>query len=373
MADSDSNPFEHAIQRDDFDEVERLLAAERAKPKTDAKTAAAKKKQSLVEMLAGSDDTAALARRFNMDPDMSEKVMVPVLNFLDKYGVGESISSSNTGQTAASILEFLTDITPVVRNAMDYFGGRQRELSQEDRDFLEQIKSAQSGSGDMGLFIGETVGEEVTPEPVVQKPTATQKKRQPGQIPTDRDIFTEGVDWGEVLNPTEVTQEEEFTETVNDTFLVSGLEKLAAEAGLDMGDVMLSDRQAKTNNHGRVSKEIDYSKDGVNLDLGLEKINEAMKLERQKVSHQSKVTFKESESMPVPQNLTEGNPQDSPNYTIPTFSGQLESVEEMMARTEIPEDEEPWVAEDFNPDDYDIGYTELPEEEFEEVTDDEQE
>lgn len=374
MADSDSNPFEHAIQRDDFDEVERLLAAERAKPKTDAKTAAAKKKQqSLVEMLAGSDDTAALARRFNMDPDMSEKVMVPVLNFLDKYGVGESISSSNTGQTAASILEFLTDITPVVRNAMDYFGGRQRELSQEDRDFLEQIKSAQSGSGDMGLFIGETVGEEVTPEPVVKKPTATQKKRQPGQIPTDRDIFTEGVDWGEVLNPTEVTQEEEFTETVNDTFLVSGLEKLAAEAGLDMGDVMLSDRQAKTNNHGRVSKEIDYSKDGVNLDLGLEKINEAMKLERQKVSHQSKVTFKESENMPVPQNLTEGNPQDSPNYTIPTFAGQLESVEEMMARTEIPEEEEPWVAEDFNPDDYDVGYAELPEEEFEEVTDDEQE
>jgi hypothetical protein len=373
MADSDSNPFEHAIQRDDFDEVERLLAAERAKPKIDAKTAAAKKKQSLVEMLAGSDDTAALARRFNMDPDMSEKVMVPVLNFLDKYGVGESISGSNTGQTAASILEFLTDITPVVRNAMDYFGGRQRELSQEDRDFLEQIKSAQSGSGDMGLFIGETVGEEVAPEPVVQKPTATQKKRQPGQIPTDRDIFTEGVDWAEVLNPTEVTREEVFTETVNDTFLVSGLEKLAAEAGLDMDNVMLSDRQAKTNNHGRVSKEIDYSKGGVNLDLGLEKINEAMKLERQKVSHQSKVTFKESENMPVPQNLTDGNPQDAPNYTIPTFAGQLESVEEMMARTEIPEEEEPWVGEDFNPDDYDIGYAELPEEEFEEVTNDEQE
>ena len=374
MADSDSNPFENAIQRDDFDEVERLLAAERTKPKLDSRSAAAKKKQqSLVEMLAGSDDTAALARRFNMDPDMSEKVMVPVLNFLDKYGVGESISGSNSGQTAASILEFLTDITPVVRNAMDFFGGRQRELSQEDRDFLEQIKSAQSGSGDMGLFIGETVGEEVAPEPVVQQPTATQKKRQPGQIPADRDIFTQGVDWGEVLNPTEVTVEEEFTETVNDTFLVAGLEKLAAEAGLDMGNVMLSDRQAKTNNFGRATKEIDYSKGGLNLDLGLEKINEAMKMERKRVSHQSKVTFKEAETMPVPNNLTEGNPRDSPNYTIPSFAGQLESVEDMIARTEVPEEEEPWVAEDFNPDDYDIGYTELPEEEFEEVTNDDSE
>mgnify|MGYP000385507104 FL=1 len=225
----------------------------------------------------------------------------------------------------------------------------------------------------MGLFIGETVGEEVAPEPVVQQPTATQKKRQPGQIPADRDIFTQGVDWGEVLNPTEVTVEEEFTETVNDTFLVAGLEKLAAEAGLDMGNVMLSDRQAKTNNFGRATKEIDYSKGGLDLDLGLEKINEAMKLERKRVSHQSKVTFKAAETMPVPKNLTEGNPRDSPNYTIPSFAGQLESVEDMIARTEVPEEEEPWVAEDFNPDDYDIGYTELPEEEFEEVTNDDSE
>jgi len=32
-----------------------------------------------MEMVAGSNDAAALARRLNVDPDMSEKVLVPLL------------------------------------------------------------------------------------------------------------------------------------------------------------------------------------------------------------------------------------------------------------------------------------------------------
>ena len=146
---AEDNPFDHLIQTDELDEVERLLAQER-------KTKDVKKpvnNKSLMELLAGSNNTADLARKFNVDPDMSDKVLVPVLNFLDKYGVGETITTSDSGKTAASVVEFLTDITPIVRNAMDYFAGKQRELSDEDRDFLNQIKDAQS-SGDMGLFIG---------------------------------------------------------------------------------------------------------------------------------------------------------------------------------------------------------------------------
>ena len=83
-----------------------------------------------------------LARKFNVDPDMSDKVLVPVLNFLDKYGVGDSIAGNPAAQTAGSLIEFLTDVTPVVKNAMEYFAGKQKELSDEDRDFLNQIKEA---------------------------------------------------------------------------------------------------------------------------------------------------------------------------------------------------------------------------------------
>ena len=110
-----------------------------------------------------------------------------------------------------------------------------------------------------------------------------------GQIPVETDIFAEGVDWIEVLSPAP-TPQEEFKDHLNDRFLVDGLQKLADEAGLDMDQVTLSDRQSKTNHFGRGQKEIDYTKD-VDLDLGLEKINEAMKIEKQRMATSSKNCF----------------------------------------------------------------------------------
>lgn len=341
---AEDNPFDHLIQTDELDEVERLLAQER-KTK-DVKKAVDNK--SLMELLAGSNNTADLARKFNVDPDMSDKVLVPVLNFLDKYGVGETITTSDSGKTAASVVEFLTDITPIVRNAMDYFAGKQRELSDEDRDFLNQIKDAQS-SGDMGLFIGETI----EPEEVEEvSATPASPEQQTGQIPVDTDIFTEGVNWVEVLSP-EPTPQEEFKDHLNDRFLVDGLQKLADEAGLDMEQVILSDRQSKTNNFGRGQKEVDYT-EGVNLDLGLEKINEAMKMEKQRMATSSKIAFTDNETMPVPTNLTEGNPMEMPDAPLPTFQGTLDTIEELSAEVEeVPEEEQPWQEEEFNPNDFD--------------------
>ena len=72
--------FDNLIKPDDFDEVERLLAQERASKTASAGGKKAKQK-TLMEMLAGSNDAAALARKLNVDPDMSEKVIVPLLNF----------------------------------------------------------------------------------------------------------------------------------------------------------------------------------------------------------------------------------------------------------------------------------------------------
>ena len=154
----EENPFDHLIQRDELEEVERLLSKERSAPQVSNKKK--EKQKSLMELLVGSNNQGDLARKFNVDPDMSDKVLVPVLNFLDKYGVGDSISGNPAAQTAGSLIEFLTDVTPVVKNAMEYFAGKQKQLSDEDRDFLNQIKEAQT-TGDMGLFIGETL------EPVV--------------------------------------------------------------------------------------------------------------------------------------------------------------------------------------------------------------
>jgi len=350
---AEENPFDHLIQRDELDEVERLLAQERKAPKLTAKGKKEKQK-SLMEMLVGSNNQADLARKFNVDPDMSDKVLVPVLNFLDKYGVGDSISDSPTEQTAGSLIEFLTDVTPVVKNAMEYFAGKQKELSDEDRDFLNQIKEAQS-TGDMGLFIGETmepIGEEVQSEPEV-KPMP--KPRTTGEgIPVDRNIFTEGVDWEEAMG-IKPSQEEEYNAEVHNSFMTVGLAKLAEEQGMSMDQIKGSDRQLKTNNFGRVGPSIDYTSGGdFGVDLGLEKINEAMKLQNQKVSQQSKVTFKDSDKMPVPKNLTtDSNPMNGEVRQIPSFSGFLEPIDLSLLDTEEVTEEAPWEEEAFDPSDFD--------------------
>jgi hypothetical protein len=362
---AEDNPFDHLIQRDELDEVERLLAQERKAPKLTSK-AKQEKQKSLMEMLVGSNNQADLARKFNVDPDMSDKVLVPVLNFLDKYGVGDSISSSPTAQTAGSLIEFLTDVTPVVKNAMEYFAGKQKELSDEDRDFLNQIKEAQS-TGDMGLFIGETmepVGEEVAPEPEV-KPMPKPRAVNEG-IPVERNIFTEGVDWEEAMG-IQPSKEEEYNAEVHNTFMTVGLERLAAEQGMSLDQIKGSDRQLKTNNFGRTSNAIDYTKgDGISLDLGLEKINEAMKMEKQKISHTSKVTFKDSDKMPVPQNLEgDTNPMNGEVRQVPSFSGFLEPIDLSVLEETEESVEAPWEEEEFNPNDFDevVSYP-TPEEEI---------
>jgi len=348
---SEDNPFDHLIQRDELDEVERLLSKERKAPQLTAKEKKEKQK-SLMEMLVGSNNQADLARKFNVDPDMSDKVLVPVLNFLDKYGVGDSIAGSPTAQTAGSLIEFLTDVTPVVKNAMEYFAGKQKELSDEDRDFLNQIKEAQS-TGDMGLFIGETLEPEPEPEPEreVKKPQTVNEG-----IPLERNILTEGVDWEEAMGIAP-SKEEEYDAEVHNNFMTIGLEKLAAESGMSLDQIKGSDRQLKTNNFGRTSTSIDYTdtEGGFGLDLGLEKINEAMKMENQKQQQQSKVTFKDSDKMPVPTNLSgETNPMDGTSRMIPSFSGYLEPID-LTPVESIAEEvaESPWQEEDFNPSDFD--------------------
>jgi len=332
--------FDNLIRSDDFDEVERLLAKERAEKKT-SKT---EKKKSLMEMVAGSNDAAALARRLNVDLDMSEKVLVPLLDFLDKYGVGGAVAESSTAQAATGLFEFLGDITPVIKQSMDYFAGRQNELSQQDLDFLNQIKDAQTGDMD-GLFIGETMEEtpaEPTPPPA--------PKEQPGQIPLDVDPFRDGVDWTKVVG--EQPKQTVIPEAEPNEAYIQNLERLAAASGMSMDDVKRSDRQAKTNNFGRVEKEIDYS-DAFNIDLGLEKINAAMSQEKNKFQSSSKIQF--DESVPVPDSATTFNPVDTPNYTTPAFTGTLESVDELAESAGVDLDA-PWTEEDYDPSEDEIGY-----------------
>ena len=338
--------FDNLIKPDDFDEVERLLAQERA-AKTGSGGGKKPKQKTLMEMLAGSNDAAALARKLNVDPDMSEKVIVPLLNFLDKYGVGGAVAESPTAQAASGLLEFLTDITPVVRESMDYFSGKQRELSQQDLDFLNQIKDAQTGDMD-GLFIGDNI--ETVPEPVAA-PAPVVEQNTEGVIPNDVDPFRDGVDWESVVGKpkkVEVIPEAEPNEAY-----IQNLERLAAESGMTMNQINQSDRQNKTNNHGRNQKEVDYS-DAFTIDLGLEKINAAMDGEKKRLQQQSKVEF--DEAVPVPDSATSFDPLGEPNYTIPSFTGVLDTVDELADSAGVDLTDAPWNDDDYDPVDDGVEY-----------------
>ena len=126
-----------------------------------------KKGKSLVEALLGdSENFKLVAERFNLDPEMSEKIVVPLLSLVDKYGIGESITSSPQLESASNTMEIIRDVAPVVRGAAEFISGRRAELESDDLAFLEEIKKSQSVS-DASLFNSEeddelfTIGESV--------------------------------------------------------------------------------------------------------------------------------------------------------------------------------------------------------------------
>ena len=85
--------------------------------------------KSLLELLTGSEDATALATKFNLDPDLSERLVIPLVNLLDKYGMGESIAESSTARAGAGLIEFVSDIAPVVKGAADFVNNRRKEIS----------------------------------------------------------------------------------------------------------------------------------------------------------------------------------------------------------------------------------------------------
>ena len=124
-----------------------------------------------MELLTGGEDLEKFARQLNLDPEMAEKMLVPLLSLLDKYGVGETVTASPRVEQATNAFEVIRDVAPVIKGAAEFISGRRAELESTDLEFLERIKEAQ-GVADASLFDDEDedlfmVGESVAEEPVV--------------------------------------------------------------------------------------------------------------------------------------------------------------------------------------------------------------
>ena len=344
MSDFDDilRPAEHADNRETpATERDRDRSGERPRRPADAKGP-----KSLLELLTGSEDATALATKFNLDPDLSERLVIPLVNLLDKYGLGESIAESPTARAGAGLMEFVSDIAPVVKGAADFVNNRRNEISAEDRDFLERIRASQEASGDMSLFIGSSLGAEddddddwgSEPEPAPSSAPATLEGQMSARIAGNP--FTDGVNWESVLEPMANKQSSQgVLGTLNDMApqresMIAGIEQLAREAGLDPDEVKASDAQRKFDRGGnRQLDGPDYSVGAPALNLNTDKISQAMENERKINESKSKVRF---DQLPTPDSATDYVPtKGQPAPQTPTTTFALPSVDDLMAEAGV--------------------------------------
>lgn len=300
-----------------------------------ASTSSKKKGGGIAEAL-GADDIGSLARKFDLDPELGEKVLVPLINFLDKYGVGDAVNDSPTVSSILSLAEFWNDISPVVQNATQYFGGKQKDLSEDDKAFLDRIREAQQETADMTLFQeGDSIGETVEPEPPAP----------PVELPKDP-FKTEGpTDWFEMLGEpkSQAKSHYETSSTLNSlmpetNFGVSGLEQLAKEAGLSVDELRATDSQTKFN-QSNPNSGMDYTDPnfGSQINIGADKITASMKAETAKYERTSQAQFAD---MPVPETAQTYDPLTVSGLEMPALTGGgLESIADMATKAGVTEEE----------------------------------
>ena len=102
--------IERGFQKPSVDETNKIP---KSKPKPENQT-------SILELVEGLN-LGGLSN--NLNPDMKEKVLVPLANLLDKYGLSESIGESTTAQAGMGLFSLLGDIAPVIKGLADYVSG----------------------------------------------------------------------------------------------------------------------------------------------------------------------------------------------------------------------------------------------------------
>ena len=209
-------------------ELNRSSPEDGSKTKSTSSNAAT---DNIIDLLSGGKSVSELAESLNLNPDLTQKVLVPLANMAQKYNVGQSVAQSKTGQTAGDLITVLGDVAPVIQGLTDYLAGQRKKLEDEDLAYLEAIKSAQSSSDFSDLFADDMMsfGEEV----VEEQPAAPVDPRSAHQREVEETLGaslpagwdpTQGIDWEAVLGAKPQTMG-------NDSALGYGsLEDIQAEA-----------------------------------------------------------------------------------------------------------------------------------------------
>ena len=216
------NEFRSSVERN------RAPAEDSGKSKSNSGNATT---DNIIDLLSGGKSVTELAESLNLNPDLTQKVLLPLANMAQKYNVGQSVAQSKTGQTAGDLITVLGDVAPVIQGLTDYLAGQRKKLEDEDLAYLEAIKSAQSSSDFSDLFaddmmsFGEEVVEEKPAEPVDPRSSHQREVEETlgARLPAGWDP-TQGIDWEAVLGAKPQTMG-------NDSTLGYGsLEDIQAEA-----------------------------------------------------------------------------------------------------------------------------------------------
>ena len=258
MDDNDSTyqtrSFEEHFRPDARSDYSDLIQREELPKQEPKKEEKPKKGKNIVELLTGGQEVGDFARQLNLDPEMAEKMLVPLLSLLDKYGVGETVTASPRVEAATNAFEVIRDVAPVIKGAAEFISGRRAELESTDLEFLERIKESQ-GVSDASLFDDDDelfmVGESVVEEPIEQAPVA------PPAPALDLNSF-DANDWGNFfssegsMKPTEKKYDivnNELTDTLD-------AQHLAVEAWAKQEGMAIREKVNKTTQ-------------GANYDLGV--------------------------------------------------------------------------------------------------------
>jgi len=246
--------------RSDYSDLIQKEKLPTQEPKKEEKP---KKGKNLVELLTGGEDIGEFARKLNLDPEMAEKMLVPLLSLLDKYGVGETLTSSPRMESATNAFEIIRDVSPVIKGAAEFISGRRAQLESTDLAFLEQIKEAQSVS-DASLFADDddelfTIGESIVEE-VVQAPV------QPQPAPLDLNSF-DSKDWGNFFaNEGSMVQTEKKHDIVNNE--LSQALDAQNDAVLDWAKTQGAELRAKVSGNSGQNIDMNVRTDYHNMDIG---------------------------------------------------------------------------------------------------------
>ena len=260
-----SRSFEDHFRPDARSDYSDLIQKEKPVVKEEKKDEKPKKGKNIVELLTGGEEIGDFARKLNLDPEMAEKMLVPLLSLLDKYGVGENLTASPRVESASNAFEIIRDVAPVVKGAAEFISGRRAELESTDLAFLEQIKEAQ-GVADASLFDDDEddlfmVGETIVEEEIVQAPV------EPQPEPLDLNSF-DSKDWGNFF-ATEgamVPQEKKYDIVNNDLTAALDAQHNAVEAWAKQEGVVVREKVNKAKGLGGMDMNVrtDYH----NMDIG---------------------------------------------------------------------------------------------------------